>query len=114
MAHCDGVSCPMITAEQRDRLYQFFAGYFHEDWAQEASSPDEILASFTRRHAADERELLSRTIVAFVDDHPGDDELDEALFNDLGCYYSPRGEGRSTRTWLLSVALTLDPSSSTS
>ena len=98
----------MITEAQRERLHQFFAGYFHEDWPLEADSPDEVVSAFVRQPEAG-RDLgeLSGSIVAFVEDHPNDDELDAALFKELGCYYSPRAGGISTRSWLLGVAAKL-------
>lgn len=102
----------MITKAQRERLYQFFAGYFHEDWSVEADSPDQVLSAFVRQRGGGcDLEELSRSIVAFVREYPKDDEIDEALFKELGCYYSPRAEGILTRSWLLSVAAKLDPPS---
>ena len=98
----------MITEAQRERLHQFFAGYFHEDWPLEADSPDGVVSAFVRQRGdARELEQLSSSIMAFVDDHPNDDELGEALFKELGCYYSPIADGISTRSWLLGVAAKL-------
>lgn len=47
---------------------------------------------------------LNQAILAFIDDHPDEDDLAEALFRQLGCYYAPRALGQSTKEWLLHIA----------
>lgn len=107
MAYSHWISNQMITAAQRERLYQFFAAYFHEDWPVEARSPDDVLSRFIRQTPTDELRQLSRNVMAFVEDHSSEDELDEALFKELGCYFSPRLAGVSVKQWLMDVASTL-------
>lgn len=94
----------MITDAEREKLIQFLAGYFNEDWHLEADSPEQVLSAFRKERAGPELHELSRIIVAYVDEHPDDGELDEALFRELDCYYSPRADGISSRAWLLGVA----------
>jgi hypothetical protein len=92
---------------QRGALHQFFAGYFHEDWRTEANSVDDVIRSFVGQQDSHQFARLGDAIAAFVEDHPNDDELDKALFEELGCYYSPRTEGISTRSWLLGLTAKL-------
>jgi hypothetical protein len=94
----------MITDAQREALFHFFGAYFHQDWALEATTPGEVIATFLQSSTVEALSELSQAIVSFVAEHRDDRDLEEALFKQLGCYFSPRGVGLSTRTWLLSVA----------
>ena len=99
----------MINFEARERLHQLFAGYFHEDFYVEFGSASQALSAFIRQHRSDADFVgLARDIVAYVDEYPDDDTLDEALFKELGCYYLARADGISTRSWLLEVAARLE------
>jgi hypothetical protein len=95
----------MITDSQREILRQFFAGYFHQDWPLEADTPDQVISNYARQRS-DRSALieLRDAIIAFIADHPDDDDLADALFRELGCYYSPEALGESTKQWLLHVA----------
>lgn len=104
----------MITEQQRESLTQFFAAYFHQDWMAEADAPDKIVDEFLRDQTdGSELELLSRSIIDFADSYPNEDELSEALFRQLRCYYSPRALGLSTRQWLLHTAAKVAPRTGT-
>ena len=95
----------MITNAQREALFQFFGGYFHEDFLMEFDSPEGAVSAFVRQRGpgVDLREL-GRAITMFIDEHPNDDELEGALFKELGCYYLPRADGISPRAWMLGIA----------
>jgi hypothetical protein len=98
----------MITELQRKTLRHFFAAYFHQDWRQEADTPEQVISMY----AADVSDpvtidTLVDGIGAFIADQPDDDDLANALFREMGCYHSPKALGRSTREWLLHVAETV-------
>ena len=113
MAHRYGVPAAMITAEQRERLRQFFGAYFHQDWDADFGTVDRALSAAIHQYDdVRKREQLSRGIVAFVEEHPEDRELDAALFKELACEYYPPGDGLLSRSWLLDVAAKLAPSNS--
>jgi hypothetical protein len=100
----------MTTTEQTERLRQFFGAYFHQDWDADSGTPDLAISAAIRQHERpSEREELSRSIIAFAQEHPDDRDLDAALFKELGCEYFPPGNGISTRSWLLDVAAKLVP-----
>lgn len=101
----------MITDAEREKLHQFLGAYFHEDWHLEADSPEQVLSEFRKSKTGPELHELSRIIAAYVHEHPDDEELGEALFLELGCYYSPHAVGLSSRAWLLGVAAKLAASS---
>lgn len=99
----------MITELQRKTLRHFFAAYFHQDWRREAETPEQVISMY----AADVNDpgtidTLVEGIGAFIADHPDEDDLANALFREMGCYYSPKALGQSTREWLLHVAATLE------
>lgn len=98
----------MITESQRESLFQFFAGFFHQDWRVEAETPDQVISQFASQQS-DPSTLaeLSDSIIAFIADHPDEDDLANALFRELGCYYSPKAIGKSTKDWLQHVAKAL-------
>lgn len=81
-------------------LFQFFAGYFHEDWPVDAATADDVVETFMGTHARDECLKLAQLIDAFAATTPDDQALEHALFTDLGCYYVPAADGRSVRDWL--------------
>lgn len=95
----------MITESQRATLRQFFAGFFHQDWRVEADTPDQVISNYANQ-LTDRSTLgeLSEAIAAFIADHPDEDDLANALFRQLGCYYAPKAIGESTKQWLLHVA----------
>lgn len=95
----------MITETQYKLLRQLFAGFFHQDWRIEADTPEGVVSHYATQ-MVDRAALpeLSDAILAFIDDYPNDDELADALFHKLDCYYSPKALGQSTKEWLLHIA----------
>lgn len=61
----------MITEPQRESLFQFFAGHFHQDWRLEADTPDQVISRFARE-VSDRSKLseLSDALLAFVASSP--------------------------------------------
>ncbi|MDH5824748.1 contact-dependent growth inhibition system immunity protein [Luteimonas sp. RD2P54] len=83
-------------------LENFFAAYFHQDWAQEHATADAVV-DYYRDGESDETVARTR------------DELDRLLARDLdglalaaqlralGCEYDPTREGGNWQAWLLEV-----------
>ena len=95
----------MISESQRESLREFFAGYFHEDWRVEANTPDQVISNYAAQLSDRSRVAeLRDAIIAFIADHPDEDDLANALLGEFDCYYSPKALGRSTKQWLLHVA----------
>lgn len=91
-----------------DKLRQFFSGYFHEDWPLEAASSDQVLAAYLRqRHSPDDLIRLAASIDSYTRATADDEELEQLLLADLGCYYVPAADGLSARAWLGRVATQL-------
>jgi hypothetical protein len=94
----------MISASQQALLRQFFAGFFHQDWRVEADTPEQVVTHYaTQMNDRAALPELTEAILAFIEDHPVEDDLADALFRQLGCYYSPKAIGQSTKQWLLYV-----------
>jgi hypothetical protein len=81
-------------------LFQFLAGYFHQDWACDHETEDDVIQSFvfessreTISQVKDELEVVLRTIQS-------EEELQEFLFEEIGCdYYYPYA-WPSGKAWL--------------
>lgn len=93
-----------MTADRSNPLFQFFAGWFHQDWSYDGS-PDDVLTAFLAEpHAPGELDRLAAQIDAFAAGHADDEALERALGDELGCDYVPSGDGISPRAWLTHVA----------
>ena len=87
-----------------EKLYQFFAGYFHEDWTVDSENPDEVLNELVAEgRTRSELEELAGLIDDYLDTR-SDVSLEHALFTELGCYYTPSADGLSARAWLKHVS----------
>lgn len=85
-------------------LRSLFSEYLHEDWRIEFTDSHLAVKSFLDQ----ETDLqLFKKIVDEIDaylNHKGSDqEVESGLFDELGCYYLPSGEGLNPREWLRSV-----------
>ncbi len=94
----------MTEKRVSQRLEQFFAGYFHQDWMDDAGRPEEVIDQFLASVAQDVPARLAEDIRTYVADHPDEAELRERLLTDLGCYYDPAVDGLAARDWMLQIA----------
>lgn len=91
--------------EKFEALKQFLSGYFHEDWALEAVTPDDVVMQYLATHPTNIRiQCLAAQINQYVDSKHDDATIEHGLFEELGCYYLPSADGMSPRVWLLHVA----------
>lgn len=85
-------------------LRSFFGAYLHEDWRVEFADTHLAVKYFLDQET--DQQLL-KTIVDEIDaylNHKGSvQEVESGLFDELGCYYLPSGEGLNPREWLRSV-----------
>jgi len=85
-------------------LKNFFGGYFHQDWLFEAENPNAVIAEYLRTATPEDARLLGQAIREYSSEFASDKELEEDLFNSLGCYYCPSLVGISAKEWLEGVA----------
>lgn len=90
----------MTERSGRDELlFQFFAGYFHQDWdADGAASWQEVASDFVAVSSVEEVRALREALVSWLaetvrGEHPG-------LFTAFGCYYDPTPDGLTERAWV--------------
>ena len=85
-------------------LRSFFSAYLHEDWPVEFTDTHLAVKSFLDQEP--DQQLLKQIvdeIDAYLNLKRSDQEVEKGLFDELGCYYLPRGEGLNPREWLRSV-----------
>jgi hypothetical protein len=98
----------MTTFGNFDQIEDFFSAYFHQDWPEEAKDPAQVISLYlAQRPGAEVLRGLAQQIRRFMDSYTDDDELEHALFSELGCYYQPSADKVSARAWLQDVACTL-------
>lgn len=98
----------MTTSGDYDEIKDFFSSYFHEDWPDEAKDPAQVISlCLAQGWGAEHLRGLAEQIRRFMDSHMDDEELEHALFSELGCYYQPSADKVSARVWLQDVASTL-------
>ena len=93
----------MNEQAQNVLLTEFFSTYFHEDFLLDADNPDAVIARYSNITNAEERRALSSAIQNFSAKVSSDEELEDKLFREYGCYYRPSGEGVSARKWLKKI-----------
>ena len=80
-------------------LQNFFAAYFHQDWAMEHASPDAVVAYFRDGESPEHVQQARAELTALLERH-GDEASLEAAVRGLGCEYVPEA---GYRPWLLRV-----------
>lgn len=95
-----------MKIDESGDLYQFFAGWFHQDWQDDDDSVDDVISSFLSSGGLtrDRLVLLADAIDAFASSFTDDAALEHALGSELGCYYLPSADGSSARAWLHHVS----------
>ncbi|MFO1173614.1 MAG: contact-dependent growth inhibition system immunity protein [Paracoccaceae bacterium] len=67
-------------------LRQLFGAYFHEDWADEFGTTENVVAAFMRKEPAEVVAGARRNLSMFIETGYTDQEIDK-LLQELGCYY---------------------------
>ncbi len=99
----------MTTPGDFDEIKNFFSSYFHEDWPEEAKDPAQVISLYLAQGwNAEDLRLLAEEIRRYINSHTDDEQLEHALFSELGSYYQPSADKVSARVWLQGVASTLD------
>lgn len=91
--------------EQDEQLFEFFAGYFHQDWHLDDQGWEDVARRFIAESGENAASLVAEQITRLADQEESDAKLVEAVEN-FGCYYWP-GSVAEMRAWLrgLSAAL---------
>ncbi len=85
-------------------MHNFFSAYFHQDFLYDAGTTDAVVAEYARSATARDVRSVAEAILDYSKRFYSDQELEQALFKELGCYYRPSATGLSARAWLEGVA----------
>lgn len=88
--------------ERYPTLYQFFSGYFHQDWIDEFESPEIALDTYLNSEKQETKELARIELDTIIKSNLEEEELSN-LLEDLGCFYDPRVDEVLTINWLRSI-----------
>lgn len=89
-------------------LWQFFGGYFHQDWDLAGPGWRDVVAGYIDeagpeivRQTADELAVLLRDV-------SDEDALRGVVLDGFGCFYLPDPDGVTMRAWLEEVRQALE------
>jgi hypothetical protein len=87
-------------------LWQLFGAFFHQDWDTEGGDWPDLVHNFAHGQTCQELEATAAELDRLLRDFPVDGDLNEELFNVLGCEYDPRPDlgGPTVRVWLGQIA----------
>lgn len=84
-------------------LENFFAAYFHQDWAAEHDTADAVVAGYLGAESPDQIAHAQAEAEALLAEDLDDAGLGERI-RGLGCEYDPTRDGATWRGWLQRVA----------
>ncbi len=90
----------MKLNEEFPDLEQFFGGYFHQDWKDFYGSAETAIEQFVNDASRAELAKALRELDDLLALGLPEAELDEAMCEDIGCYYNPRPSGKTMSEWL--------------
>jgi hypothetical protein len=88
--------------EKYPHLFQFFGGYFHEDWPLESPLWQDAVALFVKESKPETVLAVYDEVTALRSETVDDKVLGRALF-DLGSCYTPLPDGMSNSEWLQEI-----------
>ncbi len=84
-------------------LAQLLAGYYHQDWQQDHSSPAAALQAFKRDASAETVTAAASEIDRLLGVGFDDADLAQLLAEGLDCNYMPANDGLTNTAWLGTV-----------
>lgn len=88
-------------------LENFFAAYFHQDWAMEQATPDAVVDGY-RAGETPEQVARARADAGTLLAEGLDDAALGARIRAMGCEYDPTRDGMAWGDWLHGVARRLE------
>ena len=95
-----------MDADDYPHLEQFLGAYFHQDWAAEGATWQQVVAQFAARTDANTVRAVLRDVARLLDVRLADRDL-QTLLEGLGCCYQLTEADRAAAPWLRSVRLAL-------
>lgn len=84
-------------------LFQFFGGYFHQDWPCDYEKPDDVIRHFILESTPEMRTAARQEIALFLELKMDEVASRSTLFEVLGCSYYYPNEWPSANAWLQHV-----------
>ncbi len=88
-------------------LQQFLAGYFNQDWVDDHESANEVIDLFISESSKETVIKVQLELDKLISIKKNEQELQDYLLTDIGCYYYYPNEWSDGKTWLQHVALAL-------
>ena len=83
----------------RKMLFQFGAGYFHQDYELEYPTPDAAILDFREDQTDEEIAQLIREIDGLLSGVHTEAEFEEVWLRESCAYYEPSRNGYTYQTW---------------
>ncbi|MFJ2713987.1 contact-dependent growth inhibition system immunity protein [Pseudomonas sp. NPDC087346] len=81
-------------------LFQFLAGYFHQDWKCDHENEDEVIQLFIENSSPETLSLVKSELNSVLISFPDEEELKSFLFEEIGCSYYYPYAWPSGKAWL--------------
>lgn len=91
-------------------LQQFLAGYFNQDWVDDHENANDVIDFFISEADMDTLTKIQIELDKLILSKKTEEELENYLLKDIGCYYYYRNEWKDGKTWLRHIATTLNNS----
>ncbi|OIN46741.1 hypothetical protein BLL37_31735 [Pseudomonas azotoformans] len=85
------------------KLQQFLACYFNQDWVYDHEKADDAIEFFISESSEDTILEVQAELNKLMCSGKTEQELENYLFSDIGCYYYYRSEWSDGLTWLRHV-----------
>jgi CdiI immunity protein len=89
-----------MTPERFPILHLLVATYFHQDWREEADSPEGVHQVFFSAEPIEFVRLLVTELFEVLDFSMNETKLRNIVLDDFGSYYDPKLENKTVRQWL--------------
>jgi NifU-like protein involved in Fe-S cluster formation len=81
-------------------LYQLFGGYFHQDWKCDHDTEDEVIRTFVAEASSETLSKVKDELKFILRTTQNEDQIQEILFEEIGCSYYYPYAWPSGRAWL--------------
>ena len=98
----------MNLRDEFPALFQFFGGWFNQDWDLDAADDNGVIRRFVEEEAPEQVAAVRQQLNRFLDLHLDESATEEALARDFGCDYNSAPNGLSVTEWLHKVAVRLN------
>ena len=95
-----------MNSQDYPNLEQFLGAYFHQDWAADGATWQDVVTQFVRGEGTARARAVLGEIEQILDGKPSEEAV-RARLVDLGCHYHAAGTGDAACRWLARVGAEL-------